>query len=251
MYWPLTLMGLLAGFALASIPGALLGGLLGQVLDRRLGLRGWTTLLHRQAGSGFSDISLLFVMLGRLAKSDGVVAQAHIDQAYSEMQRMGLDEKGRKLAIEAFSRGKVGGDNLRKPLEQRRAGAKALLLACWRMAWADGRVTQGERELIVLWGKWLGVSVAQQEQFCAACAPSPTPSPPASDDYQQALRLLGVHAESDAQQIKQAYRRLLSRHHPDKLAGTGAPAQQVREATETTQALHEAYVLIRQRHGFR
>ncbi|NEM13225.1 MAG: molecular chaperone DjlA, partial [Xanthomonas perforans] len=47
MYWPLTLVGALAGFALASIPGLLLGGLLGQVLDRRLGLRGWKTLGER------------------------------------------------------------------------------------------------------------------------------------------------------------------------------------------------------------
>ncbi|NEL27803.1 MAG: molecular chaperone DjlA, partial [Xanthomonas perforans] len=64
MYWPLTLVGALAGFALASIPGLLLGGLLGQVLDRRLGLRGWKTLGERLVGKpAVRDDALLFVML--------------------------------------------------------------------------------------------------------------------------------------------------------------------------------------------
>ena len=36
MLWPGTLIGAGAGFAIASSPGAMLGALLGQALDRRL-----------------------------------------------------------------------------------------------------------------------------------------------------------------------------------------------------------------------
>lgn len=252
MYWPLTLVGALAGFALASIPGLLLGGLLGQVLDRRLGLRGWTTLAERLRGKpAVRDEQLLFVMLGRLAKSDGVVQQAHIRQTRAEMQRLVVGEAAKAAAIEAFSRGKTGQDNLRGSLQRRRADADALLRACWRMAWADGRVGQAERELILLWGKWLGVSADAQEALSAAYSPRRGPPTAAPGSYQQALRLLGVNADSDAEQIKKAYRRLLSRHHPDKLAGSGAAPDKVREATETTRELHNAYALIRQQRGFR
>lgn len=252
MYWPLTLVGAVAGYALASIPGLLLGGLLGQVLDRRLGLRGWKTLLERlRSTSAVGDEQLLFVMLGRLAKSDGVVQQAHIRQARAEMQRLAVGEAAKASAIEAFSRGKTGQDNLRAPLQRRRADADALLRACWRMAWADGRVGQAERELILLWGKWLGVSADAQEALSTAYSPRRGPPTAAPDSYQQALRLLGVNADSDAQQIKKAYRRLLSRHHPDKMAGSGAAPEKVREATDKTRELHNAYALIRQRQGFR
>ena len=50
--------------------------------------------------------------------------------------------------------------------------------------------------------------------------------------------------------IKHAYRRLLSRHHPDKIAGTDASPAQVLEATERTRELHNAYTLIRERRDF-
>lgn len=44
MLWPGTLIGAGAGYAIASIPGAMLGALLGQALDRRLKLQSWAHL---------------------------------------------------------------------------------------------------------------------------------------------------------------------------------------------------------------
>lgn len=250
--WPATLLGAVAGLALASIPGALLGGLLGQALDRRLRVQSWAALRERLGGrSPAADDALLFILLGRLAKCEGRVLQVHIQQAQAEMRRLALDQAGQRRAIEAFARGKTGRDSLRGPLRRQRARGEALLRACWRMAWVDGRVGQAERELILLWGKWLDVPAASQEALSAAYAPRQAPLAPAGGSYREALHLLGVAADSEPAQIKRAYRRLLSRHHPDKLAGSGAGVERVREATEKTRELHQAYALIRQRHGFR
>ncbi len=256
MFWPITLFGALAGGLLASIPGALLGALIGQMLDRRLRLGSWSELRQRMKGSQpmMAGNELLFFLLGRLAKSSGRVSEAHIQVARSEMRRLQLASAAQRAAIDAFYRGKASGEGLREPLQRlqgRRDEAKAILQACWRMARAPGRIDARAHELILLWGKWMGweaVAVAALDQAGGRRRESPS-SPGGA--YEQALRLLGVGSDSDPQTIKRAYRRLLSKHHPDKQAGAGATPLQVREATERTRELHNAYALIRERRGFR
>lgn len=255
MFWPVTLLGAIVGMFIASIPGALLGGLLGQVVDRRLKLDSWASLRARlRRGMAVEQEDLLFIMLGRLAKSEGRVVDLHIQQARSEMRRLGLDEAGQRRAIVAFTWGKSEPVDLYLPLRglrYQRAEGEALLRSCWQMAAADGRVGRHERELILLWGKWLDWPAEQVEALCAGFdIPGGAPVRRGSA-YQDALALLGVNANSEPAAIKRAYRRLISRNHPDKLAGAGASPQRVREATEKTRELHNAYSLIRERHGFR
>lgn len=257
MYFPATVIGAVGGFALASIPGALLGGVLGQMLDRRLDLHTRDDLRQffglRPAPT---DPELLFMLLGRLAKCDGQVLPAHIQCAREEMRRLNMDDTSSRQAIDAFARGKVGEIALRKPLRALRHQpelADRMLRACWRMAWADGRISAKERELILLWARWLKRDLPQVEAMGrerGAGRSAPPSSSGRESQYQQALRLLGIEAGADEAAVKRAYRRQLSRHHPDKLAGEGASEQQIREASERTAALHAAYKLVRGRRGF-
>ena len=255
-FWPITFLGAAVGWAVASIPGALLGTVLGQVLDRRLKIDTWAGLRERLGGAALPPEELLFVLLGRLAKSEGRVLDVHIEQARAEMRRLGLDAAALKRAIAAFSRGKRDELGLRKPLMRLRGDserARELLRACWRMALADGRLGERERELILLWGRWLGLSAAEVEALQPPRrkdAPGGV-SPRLRSAYENALKQLGIPADSEPAVIKRAYRRLLSQHHPDKLAGAGASETQVRQATERTRELHAAYALIRERQGFR
>lgn len=253
MWWPGTLIGLGAGFAVASIPGALLGGLLGQAMDRRLRVQGWTDLRERLSGRpALADDELLFVLLGRLAKSDGRVVEQHIQQARQEMLRLDMAEAARLRAIAAFNRGKAGKDRLSghlRRIRQQPHAAEGTLRACWRMAWADGKAGRHERELLLDWGHALGLSRRQVQAMSQEYEPRKAPLTAGVMTYASALRLLGVQADTEIDQLKQAYRRLVSRHHPDKLAGSGATETQVREATERTRELHQAYALVRKRRG--
>ncbi|UVL39956.1 TerB family tellurite resistance protein [Pseudomonas sp. B21-040] len=255
MLWPGTLIGAGAGFAIASIPGAMLGALLGQALDRRLHLQSVGHLLEKLGGRPMlRNDELLFVLLGRLAKSDGRVVEGHIQQARQEMRSLDMSDSAQRRAIAAFNRGKSGNDRLRGYLRRLSAqphAAEGVLRACWRMVWADGRAGHRERELIAQWGKWLGWTPHQVQALATDYEQHKRPQVSNAITYQDALRLLGVSTTSEPAQIKRAYRRLLSRHHPDKIAGSGATALQVREATDKTRDLHTAYTLIRERRDFR
>ncbi len=254
MLWPSTVIGAGAGFAIASIPGALLGALLGQAMDRRLQLHSWAHLRERLGGrSVLRDDEVLFVLLGRLAKCDGRVVDGHIQQARLEMQRLEMNDTARRRAIAAFNRGKSGKERLGgylRRLSLQPHAAEGMLRACWRMVWADGRAGRQERELLLGWGQQLGWSATRVQALALEYEPQRPALSSTGLGYQQALRLLGVAAEAEPGQIKQAYRRLLSRHHPDKLVGSGASPSQVREATERTRELHQAYAIIRKRRGF-
>jgi DnaJ like chaperone protein len=254
MLWPVTVVGTAAGYALANIPGAILGALLGQWVDRRLELNSWPALWARFTGQGgLADEELLFVLLGRLAKADGHVTQSHIAQARNEMMQLRLDEPACKRAIAAFNRGKTGkdalGGHLRR-LQGRLTTAEGLLRACWRMAWADGRVSAVEHQLLLEWGGWLGWAAPRVRGIGREYAPASGGAARLAEGYTDALRTLGVPADANPEQIKRAYRRLLSRHHPDKLQGMGASPAQVREATERTGELHRAFDVVRKRLGF-
>ncbi|MBJ7374647.1 MAG: TerB family tellurite resistance protein [Pseudomonas sp.] len=255
MLWPGTLIGAGVGYAIASIPGAMLGALLGQALDRRLHLQSWGHLREKLGGRPMlRNDELLFVLLGRLAKSDGRVTDGHIQQARNEMRALEMSEPATRRAIAAFNRGKSGSDNLRgylRRLSSQPHAAEGVLRACWRMVWADGRAGLSERELLAQWGKWLGWTAQQVQALASDYEPGKRPIVSAAVSYQEAMKLLGVSASSEPAQIKRAYRRLLSRHHPDKIAGSGATPAQVREATERTRELHNAYTLIRERRDFR
>lgn len=73
-----------------------------------------------------------------------------------------------------------------------------------------------------------------------------TPPQPAvaSDALAAAYELLGVRPEDDMAVIKEAYRRLISEYHPDKLAGKGVSDSVVKMATEKSQLVQAAYDLI-------
>ncbi len=149
MLWPATLIGAGAGWALASIPGALLGGLLGQLLDRRLRLESWRGLLARLRGRAVNDEDdLLFQLLGYLAKSGGRVEEMHIRQAREEMALRKLDRRAQRRAIASFGKGKAGIAHLQAEVARLKGErAEAVLLACWRMAWAGGVLSQSARQL--------------------------------------------------------------------------------------------------------
>jgi DnaJ like chaperone protein len=64
-----------------------------------------------------------------------------------------------------------------------------------------------------------------------------------------AYRTLEVDASVGDAELVKSYRRLMSRHHPDKLKANGLPESMLEHAKQRTQAIREAYELLREQRG--
>jgi DnaJ like chaperone protein len=61
-----------------------------------------------------------------------------------------------------------------------------------------------------------------------------------------AYRTLEVEPSVTNEELTRAYRRLMSRNHPDKLKANGLPDSMLEHAKQRTQAIREAYELLRE-----
>ena len=71
----------------------------------------------------------------------------------------------------------------------------------------------------------------------------------ASQQLELAYKVLEVEVSATNEEVVKAYRRALSRHHPDKLKANGLPESMVEHAKERTQQIIEAYEMIKERRG--
>jgi DnaJ like chaperone protein len=70
-----------------------------------------------------------------------------------------------------------------------------------------------------------------------------------AEQLDQAYKVLETTPGASKAEIVKAYRRQLSRHHPDKLKANGLPESMIEHAKQRTQLIIEAYELICERRG--
>ena len=101
----------LIGWLIASVPGAIVGALIGHFIDRGVmrvmafnPLRPYKPGEQEQLRQVLLDSA--FALMGHLAKADGRVSQEEIAQAEALMTRMQLTAEQRQQAIRQFHFGK-------------------------------------------------------------------------------------------------------------------------------------------------
>ncbi|WP_254565713.1 DnaJ domain-containing protein [Oscillatoria sp. HE19RPO] len=72
----------------------------------------------------------------------------------------------------------------------------------------------------------------------ATNSPTPTPPPPVSDKIARFYKILGLNSNASLKEVKQAYRALLKKWHPDLFYDN--PEQQ-KKAQEVIQKMNEVY----------
>lgn len=268
MSWWGKLVGGAFGFMLGGPLGALLGIALGHNFDKGLG-----TLSDAELpGSGDRErvqaafFTATFSVMGRVAKADGRVSPEEIRMAEAVMAEMSLDAARRKTAINLFQQGKSADFDLDAVLEQfrRECHGRSTLIGMFveillQAAYADGRLDPSEDRLLLYVCRRLGVSEFDYRRLermvrverghgagAGAGAGGGRPPPPSLDD---AYQVLGVAASASDAEVKRAYRRLLSQHHPDKLVSKGLPEEMIKVATRKTHEIRQAYERIREARG--
>jgi DnaJ like chaperone protein len=263
MAWKGTFFGALIGLLITGRAwGAVCGALIGLMYDQSSG-GGFAS------SSGNASVSEVFFrttfeLMGHVAKSDGRVSEAEIDAARGLMQELRLAPHEVDIAIACFRAGKspsydanMGVEQLREACGLRYDLLRAFMELQLRAALDGNGISPPARNILARTAARLGMSglefvhmesaVRARRQGRGNGAGRASGEKPLTDCYAE----LEVTASMSDQEITKAYRRQMSRHHPDKLVANGLPESMAQVAKEKTQRIQEAYEAIRGARGMR
>lgn len=260
MSWWGKVIGGTFGFMLGGPLGAMLGAAWGHSFDERnegvgrLGHGSGGTFEHVESVQS-AFFTATFTMMGYLAKADGLVTKEEIAVAESVMQQMRLNPQQRQLAMALFAQGKTDGFPFEQALAQLRSAThrsrhllQMFLEILTATALSDGNLHAAERRVLEQSAATLGFSEFEFQSILRRLQASQhmhSGTQSNASKLADAYRLLGVEKTATDDDIKKAYRRLMSQHHPDKLVAKGLPQEMMDMATKKTAEIKEAYELIR------
>jgi DnaJ like chaperone protein len=261
--WNGKIIGGLLGFYTLGPVGAALGVLLGHQFDT-----GGSGLAAIGAG-GVQRIQQLFLpatfrVMGHIAKADGRVSEQEIAAARAIMQALRLDAAQTREAIGYYTEGKEPAFNLDGALRDLQAAlrphrqlAQFFIEIQLQAAIAGNGLEGAPRERLRRAAAMLGIApgeFARLEALMRWRGGAPRPGVAANADGErlaQSYALLEIERVASDEQVVRAYRRQMSRHHPDKLMANGLPESMLERAKERTQQIQAAYELIRAARGMR
>lgn len=257
--------------------GAILGGPLGAgiglaighmfdigLFDKALKRFGFSRSASKAANVQQIFFSSTFTVMGYLAKSDGRVSENEIRAAKQVMARLNLSPTMKREAIELFNEGKRSSFNVNGALNQ-------LKRACWnrpsllrtfleiqlQMTYADGQQISPQKQAALQYiCSQLGIrgfnfhhfeNRYRAEQNYQHYQQQPRHNP--RQHLQDAYKILEVSSTANDTEVKKAYRRQMSKNHPDKLVSKGLPPEMMRLATQKTQQIKNAYETIKKTRG--
>lgn len=261
MSWWGKALGGAFGFMVGGPLGALMGIAFGHNFDRGLnGLsNGESQADQERIQAAF--FTATFSVMGYIAKADGQVTRDEIKLAEAVMDRLGLDSEMRESARKLFSEGKAADfpideimTQFRKETRRRSTLMQMFLEIQLQAAYADGVMHPAEKAVLINICQHLGIAEAQldrlEEMLRAGFGRDGSQGASSSQgSLDDAYRIIGMDRSNSDAEVKKAYRRLMSQHHPDKLVSKGLPEEMIQDATEKTQQIKAAYEQIKESRG--
>ncbi len=263
MNWIGKLIGALLGFILTRRPwGVLIGMVFGHFYDLKAA-GGMAGLRVDPAIVRSTFFRTAFSVMGHVAKSDGRVSEQDIAAARRVFRQFNLGEADTRAAMECFTLGKDSGFDAAAALaEMLRVGRgrgdllRMFLEIQMRAALMGDGMHGATRATLTRVAQALEIgaiefahleTVLRLQGHGAAYGDGPS----GRDALAEAYEVLDVPRTATDAEVKRAYRRLMSRNHPDKLVARGLPESMLDVAKQKTQAIQAAYERIRESRGMR
>jgi DnaJ like chaperone protein len=272
MKWTGKVVGGVIGLMAGGPVGAALGALVGHQFDNAVDEGDRLNGPRARSGASYGATPppqiaerfflSTFRVMGHVAKSDGRVSEQEIEAARGVMAALRLDSTQVAAAINEFSRGKQTTFNFKEELATLRAACEGrpdliriFLEIQVRAALAGNNMEGPVRKYLDRVATLLGASQFELRQIEAVLRiqrgnfSRERTTSNAPQQLVLAYQVLEVEATATNDEVVKAYRRALSRHHPDKLKANGLPESMIEHAKERTQQIIEAYELIKERRG--
>ncbi|CAM2916618.1 molecular chaperone DnaJ [Legionella steigerwaltii] len=273
--------GYLIGGPTGAIFGLLVGNFFDRGLYSYFSNPHWLYYTEKRKTTQKIFFEATFSIMGHLAKADGRVTEQELQMARLFMNEMRLNSEQKTRAKHLFNEGKQSEfnldamlENLKKTCKDNRDLLRLFIDIQYRAAQADGLDVKKIQVLDKIFSK-LGFAPlhnqyrfyedfgrsyssesqnnaeqqSQQSQQSSSSSHSYSSYSrynyqPTKTNMDYAYALLEVSPDANKQEVKKAYRRLLSRNHPDKLIAQGLPQEMIKIANEKTQKIVKAYELI-------
>ena len=258
MAWWGKVIGGAFGFMLGGPLGALLGASLGHRFDAGLGSFSSAT---SHMGRGDQErvqaafFTATFAILGYISKADGRVSQTEIALAEQLMRQMQLNPEQKTLARKLFNQGKRRDFAIDEVLAQfrRECHRRGNLIRMFveiqiQAALADGRIAAEENRILRQVANALGINNHDLQQiinFMRGSTGGDSTRRAGKMTIAAAERILGVNKNTPLPEIRKSYRRLLGRHHPDKLVAKGLPEEMIKIANQKTHEIRTAWECLK------
>jgi DnaJ like chaperone protein len=271
--WNGKIIGALIGLASGLGPvGALVGAVVGHQFDTAGSV---PPQPGPEAAARVQELLFpaLFRVMGHVAKADGRVSEREIAAARMMMGALRLGPGQVQQAIGYFSEGKEPGFNLEASLAQLQPllrtfpqVAQFFLEIELQAALAGNDLAPAPRARLVRAANLLGLDDGDFQRLelmmrwrmgsarngnGAGGSGMPPSAAYQAERVRQAYALLEVEPSISDEALTKAYRRLMSRNHPDKLQGKGLPEAMLERAKERTQQIQAAWELLRTQRGMR
>jgi DnaJ like chaperone protein len=204
-----------------------------------------------------SDLGLFVALVAKVAKADG-----RVDSLEAELISAMLDDvskifpepqRTKEILKEIFNEEKNTQDNiehiavaLSQAIKRNRAKQEQFIGFLIQLAFADGEVTKSEERVLARIAEAMEIDPKLYHSiFDAFEKLNAKRSATKQTTVKEAYKILGASKNDDMKTIKKKYRELVRKYHPDIIKAQGKDEAYLKEATQKTQEINEAYEIIK------